>query len=54
MNRDDYAMSPVTLHADEMINSTRAARELPHLLNELEKGKRWFILRNNRLSGVLR
>ena len=46
-------MSPVTLHPDEMINSTRAARELPRLLNELEKGKRWFILRNNRLSGVL-
>ena len=32
-------MSPVTLHPDEMINSARAARELPRLLNELEKGK---------------
>jgi hypothetical protein len=45
-------MTELTLTADELITSTKAARDLPRLLDRLSE-KRWFIQRNNQLEGVL-
>lgn len=45
-------MAKLILTTDELITSTRAARELPRLLDHLPE-KRWFIQRNNKLEGVL-
>jgi hypothetical protein len=45
-------MTKLTLTADELITSTKAARDLPRLLDHLAE-KRWFIQRNNQLEGVL-
>ena len=45
-------MAELTLTRDELVTSSRAARELSHLLDRLPE-QRWFIQRNNRLEGVL-
>jgi len=45
-------MAQITLTPDELINSSRAASELPRLLNQISE-KKWFIQRNNRLEAVL-
>jgi hypothetical protein len=45
-------VTELTLTKDELITSTKAARELPRLLDRLPE-QRWFIQRNNELEGVL-
>lgn len=45
-------MAEVLLSPHELINSTKAAARLPHLLDTLSN-QRWFIQRRGKIEGVL-